>query len=128
MHERNRLDRFADARSRKKAIDNLVLPPPGTKQRCNAFLVCVFKHLPTKVLVEGRIQCFETPKRIANDHFSFRTTIGKMQSSSSPIRTDLKNVAPRIAQFAQFPQIGQTDRKSTRLNSSHLGISYAVFC
>src|SRR5262245_64247143 len=23
---------------------------------------------------------------------------------------------------------GQSDRKSTRLNSSHLGISYAVFC
>src|SRR5262245_1457735 len=25
-------------------------------------------------------------------------------------------------------QINSTDRKSTRLNSSHLGISYAVFC
>src|SRR5262245_64982720 len=25
-------------------------------------------------------------------------------------------------------EIGQVDRKSTRLNSSHLGISYAVFC
>src|SRR5471030_1304803 len=25
-------------------------------------------------------------------------------------------------------QAGSTDRKSTRLNSSHLGISYAVFC
>src|SRR5437899_4184258 len=25
-------------------------------------------------------------------------------------------------------QAAQTDRKSTRLNSSHLGISYAVFC
>src|SRR5947199_5849775 len=24
--------------------------------------------------------------------------------------------------------LGETDRKSTRLNSSHLGISYAVFC
>src|SRR5258705_4935495 len=24
--------------------------------------------------------------------------------------------------------LGTTDRKSTRLNSSHLGISYAVFC
>src|SRR5258705_10113821 len=24
--------------------------------------------------------------------------------------------------------VGATDRKSTRLNSSHLGISYAVFC
>src|SRR5205814_3927834 len=27
----------------------------------------------------------------------------------------------------QFPSISE-DRKSTRLNSSHLGISYAVFC
>src|ERR1035441_10826259 len=26
------------------------------------------------------------------------------------------------------PQHGYGDRKSTRLNSSHLGISYAVFC
>src|ERR1035438_1721382 len=25
-------------------------------------------------------------------------------------------------------KLGQVDRKSTRLNSSHLGISYAVFC
>src|ERR1039458_10722387 len=27
-----------------------------------------------------------------------------------------------------WPQSGDVDRKSTRLNSSHLGISYAVFC
>src|ERR1035441_9230814 len=27
-----------------------------------------------------------------------------------------------------FKGYAQTDRKSTRLNSSHLGISYAVFC
>src|SRR5690625_5371703 len=27
-----------------------------------------------------------------------------------------------------FPDAGQTDRKSTRLNSSHVAISYAVFC
>src|ERR1039457_5018047 len=30
--------------------------------------------------------------------------------------------------FARAPAGGQTDRKSTRLNSSHLVISYAVFC
>src|SRR5205814_9231319 len=30
--------------------------------------------------------------------------------------------------FAQVGQGGGRDRKSTRLNSSHLGISYAVFC
>src|ERR1039458_10572764 len=28
----------------------------------------------------------------------------------------------------RFADSFQTDRKSTRLNSSHLGISYAVFC
>src|SRR5262245_24130912 len=28
----------------------------------------------------------------------------------------------------QSPHRGRKDRKSTRLNSSHLGISYAVFC
>src|SRR5262245_63762160 len=27
-----------------------------------------------------------------------------------------------------FTKVGIKDRKSTRLNSSHLGISYAVFC
>src|SRR5262245_62900072 len=28
----------------------------------------------------------------------------------------------------QLPRSSSEDRKSTRLNSSHLGISYAVFC
>src|ERR1035441_7354755 len=32
-----------------------------------------------------------------------------------------------IPALPQFPNL-QIDRKSTRLNSSHLGISYAVFC
>src|ERR1035438_10726766 len=30
--------------------------------------------------------------------------------------------------WARSPAPCETDRKSTRLNSSHLGISYAVFC
>src|ERR1039458_10445092 len=36
-----------------------------------------------------------------------------------------------IAEFVpeELPELlGELDRKSTRLNSSHLGISYAVFC
>src|SRR5205814_8802160 len=33
-------------------------------------------------------------------------------------------VSPRLAEMGLDP----VDRKSTRLNSSHLGISYAVFC
>src|SRR5262245_37132192 len=48
----------------------------------------------------------------------------------------LQRVSPRYVQmlfqtegttFSKFV-LGRRDRKSTRLNSSHLGISYAVFC
>src|SRR5690625_5448117 len=34
----------------------------------------------------------------------------------------------RIAEEVQLPLDGLTNRKSTRLNSSHVAISYAVFC
>src|SRR3712207_6929929 len=33
-----------------------------------------------------------------------------------------------LADLAVVGQVGQGDRKSTRLNSSHANISYAVFC
>src|ERR1035438_8932065 len=33
-----------------------------------------------------------------------------------------------VTPLAILPKVAQIDRKSTRLNSSHLGISYAVFC
>src|ERR1035438_3963906 len=44
------------------------------------------------------------------------------------------SLGPHFTAFLRFPSIGASptygviDRKSTRLNSSHLGISYAVFC
>src|SRR5437899_6519996 len=39
----------------------------------------------------------------------------------------VREIVPQLAKFA--PTLGANlDRKSTRLNSSHLGISYAVFC
>src|SRR5258705_2002558 len=37
-------------------------------------------------------------------------------------------VTYRGAWLLLLPPTGLLDRKSTRLNSSHLGISYAVFC
>src|ERR1035441_10979221 len=39
---------------------------------------------------------------------------------------DVENGPPR--ETADWPSESLVDRKSTRLNSSHLGISYAVFC
>src|SRR5205814_10177675 len=35
---------------------------------------------------------------------------------------------PAVAEDSQRLSAQRADRKSTRLNSSHLGISYAVFC
>src|SRR5256885_7996314 len=37
-------------------------------------------------------------------------------------------VAPRHCEQFRDPLVRRQDRKSTRLNSSHLVISYAVFC
>src|SRR5690606_39423887 len=41
----------------------------------------------------------------------------------------LKGVADALREVAGLPDpVAQVDRKSTRLNSSHVKISYAVFC
>src|SRR5690625_5332238 len=65
---------------------------------------------------------------------SFTKSSEKMELSNSPVRRDLssgpgsqpdsRSVFPSIAKGRFFKQ----DRKSTRLNSSHVAISYAVFC
>src|SRR5437899_8920281 len=34
----------------------------------------------------------------------------------------------KLSHLAEVRELSNRDRKSTRLNSSHLGISYAVFC
>src|SRR5437899_6427896 len=39
-----------------------------------------------------------------------------------------KGVITRVEPSLEADSMSRSDRKSTRLNSSHLGISYAVFC
>src|ERR1035438_4699842 len=43
-------------------------------------------------------------------------------------QTELNLKHARLTAFGATRFARHTDRKSTRLNSSHLGISYAVFC
>src|SRR5256885_17249711 len=45
-----------------------------------------------------------------------------------PKPADLQSRKPLIQRKTQMTKLTTTDRKSTRLNSSHLVISYAVFC
>src|ERR1035438_5238932 len=41
---------------------------------------------------------------------------------------ETKNITGQVTWATDVPAMLTLDRKSTRLNSSHLGISYAVFC
>src|SRR6266542_5012489 len=51
------------------------------------------------------------------------------RSSDLPGRTELQPCRLEVTEVAEHgAQRGQGDRKSTRLNSSHGSISYAVFC
>src|SRR5262245_65388231 len=45
-----------------------------------------------------------------------------------PALAELARRKPYVVRFIEFMPLDAEDRKSTRLNSSHLGISYAVFC
>src|SRR2546426_2733832 len=54
----------------------------------------------------------------------FRSSVGRF-----PIRFELEKYRNRYRYFHKhYGMSGLIDRKSTRLNSSHLVISYAVFC
>src|SRR5438045_5801727 len=43
-------------------------------------------------------------------------------------RSGFADIGATVARHLGLPPLAHGDRKSTRLNSSHLGISYAVFC
>src|SRR3712207_8453608 len=49
------------------------------------------------------------------------------RESAVGVQTELDGVASRRGP-SQVPAVQPPDRKSTRLNSSHANISYAVFC
>src|SRR5262245_64257856 len=50
------------------------------------------------------------------------------QFAVAPVDEDRELDRARAPDVVQGVEGGAEDRKSTRLNSSHLGISYAVFC
>src|SRR5437660_5556169 len=51
-----------------------------------------------------------------------RTSIGRAENAAAVCREPVRRIVERAAAFSA------RDRKSTRLNSSHVAISYAVFC
>src|SRR5690554_7050671 len=63
---------------------------------------------------------------------SIRYLIRRYRGLHNVKTRDGENYGPegpqRLYGFAEWRRLLQTDRKSTRLNSSHVRISYAVFC
>src|SRR5262245_15334552 len=80
--------------------------------------------LPTGVLL-ARLRKAAADHNIDTSHFRVIGTLAQPESF-------LKSKQPWGARRTQYKRAlfdqGYLDRKSTRLNSSHLGISYAVFC
>src|SRR3712207_4000413 len=71
-------------------------------------------------------------RRYLQAHESELDPDSKARSETNPLRTFDSNNKNAQALLAEAPKIGdflsEEDRKSTRLNSSHANISYAVFC
>src|SRR5437899_7909220 len=60
--------------------------------------------------------------------FPYTTLFRSSMAFGAAIPIEVICDSPGIGKLAWQAALGREDRKSTRLNSSHLGISYAVFC
>src|SRR5256885_12732309 len=63
-----------------------------------------------------------------NQHGLLQTNRAKRFRHRRRARQDRRAVSQQVAYAASQQRPERRDRKSTRLNSSHLVISYAVFC
>src|SRR5262245_64546549 len=86
-------------------------------------LFCVSDSAPTETFtlsLHDALPISDSPSRAAR--CPSRSPAGGEPRSGDPSR------AKHLLQEREGALLKEVDRKSTRLNSSHLGISYAVFC
>src|ERR1035438_10769177 len=77
------------------------------------------QHILSLIQNEGRVLVGDLSRNLGISQITIRKDLEYLQS---------KGLAQRTHGGALRIQSSALDRKSTRLNSSHLGISYAVFC
>src|SRR5438876_7347407 len=78
-------------------------------------------------LLERALDHFETIGLTVSRH-AFRVMQEELQLESTPAEFRPEMLLPGVAGTDRIYYHGPQDRKSTRLNSSHPSISYAVFC
>src|SRR5437899_7368376 len=84
-----------------------------------------------RAVAVGSYRVASAPVRYATRKSSSEPTmVGTTEATSSDVSQPDQPMPPEIASAPQSAaeRRQSRDRKSTRLNSSHLGISYAVFC
>src|SRR5205814_10464676 len=94
---------------------SLIPPPPSST-------LFPYTTLFRSVLVEG-----PTARQFAALGNAWTVRAGRWLAATGLLVSEGRDFAIQVDQMAQLERI-DPDRKSTRLNSSHLGISYAVFC
>src|ERR1035438_10557310 len=67
--------------------------------------------------------------RLVNSVRKYSSSVSFLRSFPNHNGSAVSRLHTTVRNLSRFPWYSSsTDRKSTRLNSSHLGISYAVFC
>src|SRR5690625_6648097 len=70
---------------------------------------------------------FETPEQMA-EHLEFMMQFYHYSLRNTALIQNQFSGAQAVGSYKFWKEKGFQDRKSTRLNSSHVAISYAVFC
>src|SRR5688572_32657872 len=97
--------------------------------RLSAFFLFFFKNTATTEIytlsLHDALPIFSAPHNFRAERDGFR----KIAAAADYLQVPTAGLAVRSDRVAKQPQqIKKIDRKSTRLNSSHSQISYAVFC
>src|SRR5258705_6130112 len=87
----------------------------------------VFVSIPISIIFLQILFFFLMIRRPPRSTLFPYTTLFRSEGAPSGSRTDTTSAISRWWCRRDLP-LPASDRKSTRLNSSHLGISYAVFC
>src|SRR3712207_2078766 len=127
-HFINQLHPDQHARESLERVGSHPLPAQTGGKEVGRRHTCQHKHknkqrdIPTGTLPRSR----DIPKRNSDESNDIRTRLApRTEEYDKKQNRGKKGIAEGFVSILRYPQI---DRKSTRLNSSHANISYAVFC
>src|SRR5262245_64354818 len=97
--------------------------------QCHIYRSFSFRpHLPPRSTLFPYTTLFRSVSGRVRDDFVRHSAAARLKNQSGITGKDIQALVAPQAETDRNGAASFGDRKSTRLNSSHLGISYAVFC